>query len=419
MKDKLYRLVLWLKKPSNSLWLMPAAGGLFAVIFAFAAKSAAYLLPKDILPNINIDIITSLLDVLSNSMLAVSTFSLSIMVSAFSAASNSATPRATSLVMADDTTRLAISSFISAFIYAVTAKIALGLNYYTQNGRFLLFIATMLVLTYVIYMLIRWVHTLSGLGRMDNTIGKIHSAARNALTAWLADPQFGCTGEVPETEPDAQASAQSTGYISHIYFTGLNNIAQEAQLHIRLLARPGHFCSRGEAVANIWTQEALSTELLERIQDCIIIEKQRSYQQDPRFGLLVMSEVAQRALSPAVNDPGTALTVINNLTMLLTDTEAEPQDTAYPHLSIGSANYTDLIRQPFDPIARDGAGNCEIQIRLAKALGAIAAVRSELRPACEKQARRALQYAQNLPIASDRDSLERLIAQIFPATDAE
>lgn len=75
-------------------------------------------------------------------MLAVTTFSLSIMVAAFASASSSGTPRAYQLMMSDDNTRLAISSFISAFIYAVIAKIALGLGYYGPAGRFVLFIST-------------------------------------------------------------------------------------------------------------------------------------------------------------------------------------------------------------------------------------------------------------------------------------
>ncbi|SUO95595.1 DUF2254 domain-containing protein [Suttonella ornithocola] len=409
---KLYRLILWLKKPSNTLWVTPTLGGVFAVIFALIAKFGSFLLPSAILPDISIDIVESLLDVISNTMLAVSTFSLSIMVSAFAAASNGATPRATSLVMADDNTRIAIASFISAFIYAVIGKIALGLDYYTQNGRFILFISTILVLIYVIITLIRWVHTLSTLGRLDNTISKIYDATKQALAKWLADPQFGISGDAPDREHDAQYHSASTGYIAHIYFSGLNKIAKENNLHIRLNVRPGHFTYLHDPIANIWGET--NEYILEEIGNCFVIEPNRSYMQDPRFGLLVMSEVAQRALSPAVNDPGTALTIINNLSTILTDTQPEEQKEDYPHLSLGQANYTDLIRQPFDPIARDGAGNYEVQIRLMKALASIAHIRSELALACEKQAYRALEYASALPIDSDKETLARLTQHLFP-----
>lgn len=408
----MYRIILWLKKPSNTLWVLPTAGALIAVIFALAAKLVIFFLSSDLLPDIKIDIITNLLDVISNSMLAVSTFSLSIMVSAFSAASNSATPRATSLVMADDSTRITIASFISAFIYAIIAKIALGLDYYSQNGRFILFIATILVLLYVIIILIRWVHILSGLGRMGNTIDKIYQATRNSLASWIADPNFGANSDKPEQPANHHIKAKQTGYISHIHFAGLNQLASENQLHIHIHARPGHFAYLDEPLAAIYGNT--TEELNAKIANCIIIEAGRSYQQDPRFGLIVMSEVAQRALSPAVNDPGTAITVINNLSTLLTDIIPITPKETYPQLSIISANYTDFIRQPFDPIARDGAGNYEIQIRLIKALAAIAEAHPELSAACAKQAYRALDYAEQLPLASDHDILARAVRRLFP-----
>ena len=140
-----YRLIVNLRKPGNQLWLMPTAGALLALLIAAAAAWVNVFVPPSFLPDIDLDTLQSLLDVIASSMLAVSTFSLSIMVSAFSSASNGATPRATELVMSDDNTRMAIASFISAFIYAIIARVALGLGYYGQNGRFALFIATFFV----------------------------------------------------------------------------------------------------------------------------------------------------------------------------------------------------------------------------------------------------------------------------------
>jgi uncharacterized membrane protein len=38
----------------------------------------------------------------------------------------------------------------------------------------------------------------------------------------------------------------------------------------------------------------------------------RYFEEDPRFGLITLSEIASRALSPAVNDPGTAIQIISS-----------------------------------------------------------------------------------------------------------
>ena len=55
----------------------------------------------------------------------------------------------------------------------------------------------------------------------------------------------------------------------------------------------------------------------------------RSYDQDPRFGLIVLGEIAAKALSPGVNDPGTAIQVIGAGVRLL-DVWLEPPGEGAP-----------------------------------------------------------------------------------------
>ena len=106
--NMMYRWALALKKPENKLWVTPSVGAIVAVCFAFMGRLAEMFLPVNELPHIEESTLQSLLNVIASSMLSVSTFSLSIMVAAFSSASSGATPRATDLVMADEKTHAAI-----------------------------------------------------------------------------------------------------------------------------------------------------------------------------------------------------------------------------------------------------------------------------------------------------------------------
>jgi uncharacterized membrane protein len=45
---------------------------------------------------------------------------------------------------------------------------------------------------------------------------------------------------------------------------------------------------------------------------CFYIGDMRYFEEDPRFGLITLSENCQQALSPAVNDPGTAIQIISS-----------------------------------------------------------------------------------------------------------
>ncbi|MFZ7171478.1 DUF2254 domain-containing protein [Avibacterium volantium] len=411
-KEKLFPLILWLKKPSNGLWLTPILGALFAVFLAlFSAFIKNKALPIDIIPDINETLLNDILSIMASSMLAVSTFSLSIMVSAFSSASNGATPRATELVMGDNTTRLAISSFISAFVYAVIAKITLGMGYYNEAGRFVLFVGTICVLIYLITTLITWVSALSQLGLLNNTLEKIETASQQALNNYWQQPNMGAKS-LDKIRFTYAIHAHKTGYLSHINMQNLQDFADKNGCEIEIAIQPGKLVYTDMPLAYV----NKSIEEMAQLQDNFIIENNRSYAQDPKFGLIVLSEVAQRALSQAVNDPGTAIKVISVLLRLLLDSKAEKQAVKYDRLAMLNLNEQELVLQPFTPICRDGSAMLEIHIKVQKAL-AVLRTQSDnqaIREAALKQAKIDLDYALNgLSLENEKAQIQALHQHLF------
>lgn len=416
LKDKFYTWLLWIRKPSNTLWITPVFGAFVAIIFVALAASTNGLLPEKFILDVKPETLDALLGIIASSMLAVSTFSLSIMVSAFASASNNATPRATELVMGDDNTRVAIASFISAFVYAVIAKTALGIGYYQTSGRFILFLGTLAVLAYLIYTLIHWVKTLSQLGRLNNTLSKVEQAAATTLQAYRAAPFMGADKITGEPHFQHPIRAQASGYLTHINFAQLQNIAESEDCHFEILVRPGDLVYSGMVLA--YAEKA--SESSQDIGKTFVLEENRSYTQDPKFGMVVLSEVAQRALSPAVNDPGTAIKVLTILMRLLLDAKpdeaSEPIAVKYQRLSIVNLNEQDLVDHAFSPIARDGAGALEVQVHLQKILQIIAtqAPEESIRQAAYRQAELGLQHGeQGLALEQERQQLNQLHRKLF------
>ncbi|PVX32363.1 putative membrane protein [Pasteurella langaaensis DSM 22999] len=413
IKDKVFSLVLWLKKPSNGLWLTPVFGAFFAVFLALVSTLIENRdLPLGALPNISETLVNDILSIVASSMLAVSTFSLSIMVSAFASASNSATPRSTELVMGDNTTRVAISSFISAFVYALVAKVTLGMGYYNEAGRFVLFVGTIGVLIYLIYTLINWVRALSQLGRLDNTLEKIELASYQALVDYWENPNMGAKG-ITDITLQKPIYAIKTGYLSHINLQGLQNFAEQNDCQIEIAIRPGKFVHTNMPIAYT---DCVDEEKLAQIAEGFVFERNRSYAQDPKFGLIVLSEVAQRALSPAVNDPGTAIKVMTILMRLLLETQREKQEITYSNLAMLNLNEGDFITQPFSPISRDGESMVEIHIRMQKTLHALwqNASADTLRQSAKAQAEMDLAYAQNgLLLEQEKQRVQEIHQRLF------
>ncbi|WP_224046010.1 DUF2254 domain-containing protein [Pasteurella canis] len=365
-----YKWLLALKKPSNKLWVTAATWALVTAIFVFSLRLGARTIEVGTLPNIEQETVESLLNVIASSMLAVTTFSLSIMVSAFASASSGATPRATDLVMGDSTTRTAITSFICAFIYAIIAKTALGMAFYAQNGRFILFISTIAVLLYLIITLIRWVYTLSQLGRLGNTLEKIEQVTQKALRQYRLSPMMGASSTHVLSKQTKQVEALSSGYLTHIDMQSLQRKAEAIDGYIHIHVRPGELISPDTLLCEV---EAQNDVELEDLRQCFIFAKGRTFEQDPSWGFIVLSEAAQRALSPAVNDPGTAINIMAIMMGLLVEKEDEQQADGleYDRLSIISLDCNEWIRDAFSPISRDGAAILEVNLVMQKVLASI------------------------------------------------
>lgn len=412
------------------LWVTPAINSVLAVVLALAAAWLPRMFPQLNLPDIERDTLSSLLTVIASSMLAVTTFSLSIMVAAFAAAANGATPRATELLMGDEGTRTAIAAFLSAFIFAVVAQIALGLGYYGNNGRFVLFVGTVAMLAWLIVTLVRWVRTLSQLGRFSNTLARIEDAALAACRDHACAPWLGARRGPAQTPDGTRVLARHIGYLRRIDLPALQDLAETAGVTIHLRVRPGQFVGPGQLLAVIQpgTEAAADTPCEPGdVAAALLIGQNRSFEQDPRFGLIVLSEVGQRAMSAAINDPGSAIAAITSMARVLLSVDAVEEDAQprHPHLSLVDLDEQALVHDGFEPIARDGAGNLEMAIRLQKLLALIASQsrHAALATAARDQADRAAnRHRQALAHAMDVEAFEQARQQAWehvPAHNAQ
>jgi uncharacterized membrane protein len=436
----MFKLWLWLKDRSNRLWVVPMLTALLAVGLAFAAKWVGSFWLATRLPDIQTETIDDLLTVITSSMLAVATFSLGILVSALSSSATSATPRATELLMGDDDTRGVIGVFMASFTYAVVAKTALGVGYYDVPGRFVLFVSTLAVLAYVVFRLLLWVKTLSTLGRMNDTVARIERVSRKTLKAHVKRPRLGA-GVPPDTphigtHTGTAIRAQDTGYLCHLDMSGLQDVASKADCTLHVHVRPGSFVGPDTVLATasrykipmsmreVNSNEAPPAPDAKAVRDCFVLSTTRSYDQDPRFCLIVLSEVALRALSPAVNDPGTAIGVLATLTKLVVEvdramveqaSEAEAAGIEFDRLTLPDLNIRTLVADSFAPIARDGAGMLEVSVSLQKMLALIARNASEpLALEARLQSRQAMERGlAALSHPDDRRQLQALRERLF------
>jgi uncharacterized membrane protein len=377
-------------------------------VFAVATVGLAPLLhtmvPQSLLGHFDAGSVEQILGILASSMLAVTTFSLSIAVSAFAAAASSATPRATALLQEDPTTQNVLATFLGAFLFSLVGLIAIRTELYDDAAQWFLFIATLFVVALVVVALLRWISHLMSFGRMNDTLDRVERAALQSLEQRLENPYL-CGSPLGGDMPPAATPllSVSTGYVQHVDMSALSQLAEELGTRLFLIALPGKFV-HPQAELLRTDAELADESQRQALRGAFTIGTERSFDQDPRFGLIVLAEIASRALSPAVNDPGTAISVIGRLVRVLghwRERVEPPRD--FPEVFVPGLRSTDMLEDAFRPIARDGAGIFEVQMRLRKALDSLSrAAPAPFADAADDLAARALHNAREAGL-DDRD----------------
>lgn len=395
------QLRFFLNRIGERLWVRPLLMCVLSIAGAFIARSADYTQLHIFVPDITSASIESLLKIISTSMLVIATFAVGSMVSAYASASSTATPRSFPLVIADDVSQNALSAFIGAFIFSIVSLIAMEISYYDKAGRFTLFVLTLMVFSIVIITFVRWVDRVARLGRLGTTIDKVEAVTATALNKRRFTPTLGGVAVVKHQDEQQAVFGGLIGYVQRIDINALQTYAEKSKIHIEITALPGTFAAPGRALAFVIADSGKPTDIdKDQITQAFLIRDDRTFDDDPRFGLIVLSEIASRALSPSVNDAGTAIDVIGTLVRLFALWVKPVEDQDKPsnlcdRVSVPEISLRDMFDDAFSAIARDGAGTIEVVVRLQKAFESLASMEdSALRDVAREHARQALARAE-------------------------
>ncbi|MGR3501285.1 DUF2254 domain-containing protein [Pseudaestuariivita sp.] len=387
--------------------------GALAVLAMALTQPVGWLLPEELQTRLAGEAADRLLDIIANAMLAVTTFSLTVMVAVFNNVSSQWTPRIHRLAMQDEVTLHTLATFIGAWVYALMGIVLRELGVFPDDGATVLFAMTVLVLSYVGWSLIRWVLHLQTFGSLLASTRQVEEITCQGLRQRFETPCLGAepfTGDAPERA--RRMTSRSTGYVQRIYEEALNAWCEDHDLTLWLLVMPGDFVSLH--VPLVAVEGDLPDGAQDRLAELIVLGDVRVHEQDPRFGLLVLSEIGTRALSPGINDPGTAIDVITRGERILSlySDETRGDEVIYPQLRVRPMDPQDLIEDLIDPIARHGAGDLDVQIQVQRVLASLSRHPDTglAEAAAEARARAGRRALDQLEFDHDRARLEKHIA---------
>jgi uncharacterized membrane protein len=193
----------------------------------------------------------------------------------------------------------------------------------------------------------------------------------------------------------------------------LVSLAEQAGGTIVMAAAVGDALVEGESLLRVHGGETPPPE--DRLLRAVRFGRERTFEQDPKYPIRLLVDVAIKALSPAINDPTTAVQTIDQIEDLLRRLGASELDVGYVfdrngvlRLVFPTPTWEDYLALAFDEIRQFGASSVQVMRRLRAALdGLMGWLPAEDR---RQAVRRYLARLDRAIEASDFDSEDRRMA---------
>jgi len=174
--------------------------------------------------------------------------------------------------------------------------------------------------------------------------------------------------------------SHESGYIRFIDVRRLVVLAKQYHVRIRVLRRVGHFVPAGIPLMMVSKGGRLSPEEAARLVAAFDCGPTRTLQQDVEFGVLQIVDIALKAISPAVNDPTTAISCVDQLSRIMIRFAARqsPEEFFYDppgvvRVNVGWMHFPRLLEAAFEQIRMYSKTDLAVSLRMLRALGDIAA----------------------------------------------
>jgi uncharacterized membrane protein len=418
------RLRQWWADLRSRFWLRPAAMTVASVALALAMVR---LEGRIELPGLLGDWVYAggvggardVLGVVASATIGVAGTTFSITVAALSLASNQMGPRLLRNFSRDAGNQYALGSFVATFAYAI---VVLRAVHEGSDGDFVpqLAVSGALLLAGVcVGMLVWFLHHVTTSISVDHVVALVQHDLVRALRSLPGRDEGNRTPQGAAEDPGwpgaepAPLRAHGSGYLRVLDEAALADWAVEQGARLDIAVRPGGFIFPGSVVGHVHPPSlAMAAETA--LADAMALGVSRNVEQDLEYSVRQMAEVGLRALSSGVNDPFTAMMVLDQLGAGLCE-------VAQRHLPDGrtgrdgtlrvrrpATDYHGLVDSMFHMLRQAASGQASVMIRLLEVLAAVATVEGDPHRRQVLREHIGLAYRAAVATAADRSAREAL-----------
>jgi len=328
--------------------------------------------------------VQTILTAASTALVTLTSVVLSLTLVAVQLAMGQFSPRIVRSILHDRRSQLAIGLFIGTFAYSMTV-----LREVSSGGGPLPGLAILVdygLILSAIVVLVLYVHHTAQSIRVGGLIGRVADATRDEVDRLYPAPP------PPEDDPSV-VPATDYGVVTKLPHQVLVAIAEEADCVLELVPAMGDFVPRGGPLFRV-RGGPLAEPHRSAAALSVILERERSHQFEPAFGLRKLVDVGARSIySSPFQDPTTSVQSINAIHDILRQLAPREFPSGRHHDAHGHVRLVErvmswegYVRLAFDELRLAGAGSPQVARRLRAALEDLRTVAPpERRPPLDRQ----------------------------------
>ena len=392
------RFALAWARVRDGLWLIPSLAVICGVVLAMVTVFIPSPQPESRLARLwlfsgGTEGARGVLSVIAGSLITVTGTVFSVTIVALQLASSQFTPRVLGSFVADRVNQGVLGVFIGTFTYTLLVLRTIHsesqdrVAFVPQVGVTL---ALVLLLVSIGALIVFIDHAAQSI-RASVVIQRETTRTRARIHE-LFPTHVGEPAEEPSEPPlevrgdgdPARVTAEEAGYLQSLHAAALWRLdvgEAIAPLVVRMEVRVGEFVIPGIVIASVWPAARADAAVCAAVRGAFVLGQERTHEQDVEFGLVALSDIAVKALSPGINDPTTALQCVDRMTELVAELgrRRRPEDartggSGRVVLLARDTSYERALAIAFDQVRHYGADNPVVASRLIEALGKLATV---------------------------------------------
>jgi uncharacterized membrane protein len=327
-RDARLRREATIERLKGSLWVLPTC----SIVLALAVGSA--LAQIDVDPSSSpwrhlvfqgtVDDARNLLIGIASTMVTVIALVLGLTVVALQLASTQFSPRLLRNFLRDRVNQIVLSVFVATFTYSSAGLYTVGISAGERThdyprvavtGALVLLFASMV-------MLIFFAHHLAHSIQIDEVMKRVEFSTLQVIAQSLPTRELAGASLDPPPQHAWPVPAYRSGYVQTLHPEILLPMAVEAQLAAAVVPMVGEHVVEGAPVLYVWSLDGAPPRVppevvAELTRDAVRIGFERTLEQDAALGIRQLADIGSKALSPAINDPYTAVQALDHLSVIL------------------------------------------------------------------------------------------------------